>query len=168
MDVLTIGETMILFTPTDSLKYSQYFTKSIGGAETNVAIGLSRLGHNVGWISKVGNDQFGQSITSFVRGEGVNVDNLTVDAEANTGIYFKEIINASNVNIQYYRKDSAASKLTPSDLDENYLAKSKYLFLTGITPALSDSCHQTVLKAIEIAKKNKIKVVFDPNLRRKL
>src|SRR5699024_10868786 len=104
MDVLTIGESMILFTPNTSLKYSQHFSKSIGGAETNVAIGLSRLGHKVGWISKVGNDEFGKSITSFVRGEGVNVDYLSVDVESNTGIYFKEIVNASHVNIQYYRK----------------------------------------------------------------
>ena len=72
------------------------------------------------------------------------------------------------MNIQYYRKNSAASKLTPKDLDEQYIANAKFLHLTGITPALSKSCYETTLAAIRIAKKNNVKVVFDPNLRKKL
>jgi 2-dehydro-3-deoxygluconokinase len=168
MDVVTIGESMVLFTPQSTLKYSQNFSRSIGGAETNVAIGLSRLGHKAGWISKVGNDEFGKAITSFIRGEGVNVDHLMIDDEANTGIYFKEILGGNNVNVQYYRRNSAASKLEPGDLNEDYIAKAKYLHVTGITPALSESCYETILKAITIAKDNNVKVVFDPNLRRKL
>lgn len=168
MDVVTIGESMVLFTPQSSLKYSQNFSRSIGGAESNVAIGLSRLGHDVGWISKVGNDEFGKAITSFIRGEGVNVDNLFIDDEANTGIYFKEILRGNNVNVQYYRKNSAASKMEPSNLNEGYIAKATYLHITGITPALSESCYQTILEAINIAKNNHVTVVFDPNLRKKL
>src|SRR5690625_1912758 len=168
MDVVTLGETMILFTPTDSLKYSQYFTRSIGGAETNVAIGLARLGHKVGWMSQVGDDQFGESIKSFVLGEGVDIKHLKVAEGENTGIYFKEIINTNNYNIQYYRENSAASKMKTEDLDEDYIASSKYLFVTGITPALSESCYLTVLKAVDIAKSRKVEVVFDPNHRRKL
>jgi len=170
VDVVTIGETMVLFTPESSplMKYAHTFSKKFGGAETNVAIGLTRLGHKAGWISKVGNDELGKSLLSFVRGEGVEVSQVQTDQEAPTGIYFKEVRSGDNVKVNYYRKGSAASRLTPEDLNEQYIAKAKYLHITGITPALSDSCYQTVLKAIAIAKEKNVKVIFDPNLRKKL
>ncbi|MCT8137116.1 sugar kinase [Anaerobacillus sp. CMMVII] len=170
MDVVTIGETMVCFTPDSSplMRYAHTYSQRFGGAETNVAIGLSRLGHQVGWISKAGNDEFGKALLSFVRGEGIDVSQVKIDPHAPTGLYFKEVRSGDNVRVQYYRKGSAASTLTPNDLEEAYIAKAKYLHITGITPALSDSCYQTVLHAIAIAKANRLKVVFDPNLRKKL
>ncbi|WP_226681953.1 sugar kinase [Sutcliffiella horikoshii] len=170
MDVVTIGETMVVFTPESSrlMRYAHSYSRRIGGAETNVALGLIRLNHQVGWISKVGDDEFGKAVVSFVRGEGVDVSQVKVDSSAPTGVYFKEIRSGNQVRVSYYRKGSAASKLTPSDIDENYISRSKYLHITGITPALSDTCYQTILRAIAIAKENDVKVVFDPNLRKKL
>jgi len=75
MDVVTIGETMVLFEANERglLQYDQHFQKSIGGAESNVAIGLSKLGHKSSWISKLGNDPFGKYIYSYLKGEGVDV-----------------------------------------------------------------------------------------------
>lgn len=69
MDVVTLGESMVLFTPDSvgSLSYATKFDKTIGGAESNVAIALSRLGHRVGWMSRVGNDSFGLSVRNFIR-----------------------------------------------------------------------------------------------------
>ncbi|WP_031515425.1 sugar kinase [Desulfofalx alkaliphila] len=168
--VVTLGETMVLLNPTTTgpLKYATHFIKQIGGAETNFAIGLSRLGHSAGWISRVGNDEFGRYIISFVRGEGVDTSQVKVDPQAPTGVYFKERHEFGESKVFYYRKGSAASRLTPKDLDEAYISGAKYLHITGITPALSDSCRQTVLKAIEIAKSNGVTVSFDPNIRLKL
>lgn len=170
MDVVTIGETMVLFTPEGSplMRYSHTYSRKFGGAETNVAIGLSRLGHSTGWISKVGNDEFGKAMVSFIRGEGVDISQVKSDSNAPTGLYFKEVRSGEDVRVQYYRSGSAASTLAPSDLSEKYIAKAKYLHITGITPALSESCYKTILKAIEIAKKHRVTIVFDPNLRRKL
>ncbi|MCM2531258.1 sugar kinase [Neobacillus pocheonensis] len=170
MDVVTIGETMVLFTPKSSplMRYAETYSRQFGGAETNFAIGLTRLGHQAGWISKVGNDEFGKSMLSFIRGEGVNVSQVEFDPTAPTGMYFKEVRSGNQVRVQYYRKGSAASQLQPSDLNEEYIAGAKYLHVTGITPALSESCYQTILRAISIAKENDVKVIFDPNLRRKL
>ena len=74
----------------------------------------------------------------------------------------------SNPNVYYYRKDSAASTLKPEELDESYIKDAKILHITGITPALSESCRKTVFKAIEIAKANNVLVSFDPNIRLKL
>ncbi|WP_175637896.1 sugar kinase [Metabacillus schmidteae] len=170
MDVVTIGETMVLFTPEaeGSLRYSQQFSKKYGGAESNVAIGLARLGHQAGWISKVGNDEFGKGMLSFIRGEGVDVHKVLLTDEAPTGMYFKEHRREGMINVYYYRKGSAASRMKKEELDRDYIGQAKYLHITGITPALSESCRETVYEAIKIAKEKNVKVVFDPNLRRKL
>ncbi len=170
MDVVTIGETMVLLTPTSNgpMRYAGQFNRSYGGAESNFCIGLTRLGHKAGWISRVGDDEFGKAMISFIRGEGVDVSQVTVDDEAQTGVFFKEIKTEQDISVFYYRKDSAASKITEEMIDENYIKQAKYLHVSGITPALSDSCFQAVNRAIEIAKVNGVTVVFDPNLRRKL
>ncbi|MGY4111904.1 sugar kinase [Aeribacillus sp. SP014] len=170
LDVVTFGETMVLFTSELMLplEYNDRFYKQIGGAESNVAIGLRRLGHSVGWFSKLGNDPFGRYIHKFIRGEGVDTSRCIYTDEAPTGIFFKEKYSATNLKVYYYRKNSAASLLSPDDLDEDYIASAKILHLTGITPALSPTCRETVFKAIEIAKKNEVKIVFDPNIRLKL
>ena len=170
MDVVTFGESMVLFGPDSSgpLRYVQNFNKSIAGAESNVAIALARLGHQVGWFSKLGNDEFGRYIQATIRGEGVDVSRVLMESEKSTGILFKERFMHSNPNVYYYRKDSAASILKSDDLDEAYIKTAKILYITGITPALSESCRKTVFKAIEIAKTNNVLISFDPNIRLKL
>lgn len=170
MDVVTIGESMVVFTPSSDgfMRNASQFSKKIGGAESNVAVGLARLGHQAGWISKLGDDEFGKSILAFLKGENVDVSQVTFDQEAPTGIYFKEPRRQNSTRVYYYRKGSAASKLSPSILNHDYLAKATFLHITGITPALSESCKETVFEAIKIAKQNGAKVVFDPNLRTKL
>lgn len=170
LDVFTFGETMILFQPDQvmSLEYVHQFPKRIGGAESNVAIGLSRMGHSVGWFSKLGDDPFGRYIQKYIRGEGVDTSTCLFTDKAPTGLIFKEQLSPEDMNVYYYRKDSAASLMEPKDLDEKSIASAKILHISGITPALSETCYATVMKAIEIAKKNDTKIVFDPNLRLKL
>lgn len=170
MDVVTLGETMVLFVPqtTGPLRYISHYEKTIGGAESNVAIGLARLGHQVGWISRLGDDEFGLYIRNFIRGEGVDTSHVVFDKKAPTGVFFKERHENSDPRIYYYRKGSAASLINPDNLDEDYIASAKYLHVTGITPALSASCEKTVHKAIDYAKKHGVTVVFDPNIRLKL
>lgn len=170
MDVVTIGESMVVFTPqTDGLmRYAQSFSKKIGGAESNVAVGLARLGHRCGWISKVGNDEFGQAILGFLKGENIDTSRVLTSEKNPTGIYFKEPRRANDIRVYYYRSGSAASMMSPRDLDHEYIAKAKYLHITGITPALGESCKQTIFEAIDIARDNNVKIIFDPNLRTKL
>ncbi|MFZ4451400.1 sugar kinase [Salibacterium aidingense] len=170
MDVVTAGETMALFTPDQKglMRYAHSYSRKFGGAESNMAIGLARLGHQAGWISRVGEDELGKAMLHFIRGEGVNTDRVTLDAEAPTGLYFKEFRKAGDIRVQYYRKGSAASRMSTEDIDENYIKQAKYLHISGITPALSDTCQKMLFEAIKIAKRNGVKVVFDPNLRRSL
>lgn len=170
MDVITLGESMVLLTSESAgpLRYNHRFHKSLAGAESNVAIALSRLGHQVGWMSKLGNDEFGIYVRNTIRGEGVDTSEVTFDSSAQTGVLFKEIALNKDPRVFYYRNDSAASKLSIQDLNNNYLKSAKYVHVTGITPALSKSCEELIDKMIDIAKDNGQTVVFDPNVRLKL
>jgi len=170
MDVVGIGETMVLFSPESNgaIRYARKFSSRCAGAETNTLIGLSRLGHKTGWISKIGKDELGEFIINAIRGEGVDTSMVIHDSCAPTGIFFKGVVNEKDVRMYYYRKGSAASKITCDDIDKQYISKAKYLYVTGITPALSQSCYDSIFYAIKIAKENGVKVVFDPNIRYKL
>ncbi len=117
MDVVTIGESMVLLVPDSPgrLRYIESFRKRLGGAESNVAIALARLGHRVGWISKLGNDEFGLYIRNIIRGEGVDTSQVLFDDHHQTGVFFKERAIDRDPNIYYYRHQSAASTLSPDD-----------------------------------------------------
>ncbi|GGI00437.1 2-dehydro-3-deoxygluconokinase [Mammaliicoccus vitulinus] len=170
MDVLSIGETMVVFAPKEvgPMRYAHDFTTHIAGAETNTLIGLEKLGIKTGWISQLGNDELGYKILSFVRGEGINVDAVHLTDDAPTGLFLKEKNRQDQTRVHYYRKGSAASLMTTSNIDEEYVAQFKYLYVTGITPALSEDCKDTIFHLISVAKKLNLKIIFDPNLRLKL
>jgi 2-dehydro-3-deoxygluconokinase len=170
MDVVTFGETMVLFTAGSygPLRFARQFDKSIGGAEANMSIALARLGHQVGWISRLGNDEFGLYIRDFIRGEGVDTSQVKFDSAFPTAVFFKERQVAQDPKVYYYRKGSAASEMSTDDLDEEYISQAKYLHITGITPALSESCKEMMFAAIKMARKHGLTVVFDPNIRLKL
>ena len=158
MDLVTFGESMVVFNPQSNrpLRYVNTFEKTVGGAESNVATALAKLNHTVGWFSKLSNDEFGRYLISTIRGEGVDTSRVILDENNSTGIIFKEYYQRSNPNVYYYRKNSAASTISPDDIDEEYIKSAKILHLTGITPALSESAREAVYKAIEIAKANDV------------
>lgn len=169
-EVITLGETMVMMNPMTGgpLRYVSTFQKHVGGAETNVAVGVVRLGHSAGWISKVGADEFGAYVVSVNRGEGVDTSRVRVTTEAPTGVIFKELRGVGDPRVYYYRKGSAASLMTPDDLDPDYIAGARIFHVTGITPALSDSCAETVRAAMTMARNAGVVTSLDPNLRLKL
>ena len=149
--VVTLGESMIVLNPatTGPLRHVQTFHRSLAGAESNVAIGLVRLGITTGWVSRLGNDEFGRYALTTLRGEGVDVSRVVIDDAAPTAVYFKELRGGRDPAVYYYRRGSAASRLGPADISEEYIAGAELLHVTGITPALSDSCYRAVMTAIE-------------------
>lgn len=168
-DVITFGESMTLFTPLreQSLEFSDTVNRSFGGAESNVAIGLARLGVRVSWFGQLGDEPQGRYILKRIRGENVDVSQARLLKTANTGLMMRHKV-AGLEEVFYYRKNSAASLMSPEDLDEAFIAQAGILHITGITPALSDSCRETIIRAVEIAKRHGVKISFDPNLRLKL
>jgi 2-dehydro-3-deoxygluconokinase len=168
-EIITFGESMALFTPQGSrgLEYSGGLNKSFGGAESNLAIGIARLGHQAGWFGRLGNDPYGQYIAKSIRGEGVDINAAVLTDEAGTGLMSRQEV-AGKVSVYYHRKHSAASLMQPEHLDEAYISQAQILHITGITPALSENCVRTVREAVRLARKHGVKVSFDPNLRLKL
>ncbi len=168
--VVTIGESMALLTVPAGrqLRGGSSAPVGFGGAESNVAIGLARLGVPVTWVSRVGDDAFGSLITRELRGEGVHV--LTaVDGQTPTGLMVKEHRCGTPWRVRYYRAGSAASRLSPADVDDARvtaaIAAARVLHLTGITAAISDSALAAVRRAVEIARAAGTLVSFDVNHR---
>jgi 2-dehydro-3-deoxygluconokinase len=131
-------------------------------------IALARLGYKTGWISRLGNDEFGRYIRYALQGEGIDLSQVTTDELLPTGILFKEQYHNPNPNVYYYRKNAAVTAITAQLINPDYLAQAKILHLTGITPALSAGAREAVFEAIRIAREHSMMVSFDPNLRLKL
>lgn len=169
-DFITIGESMVYLSPEHpgSLKHIDRFKKGLAGAESNVAIGLSKLGCSVGWISKLGKDPFGEFIIKEIRGEGVDTSQVTTSTTNPTGLLIKELTVSGDTNVFYYRKDSAAHHLNFEDIDLEYLKSAKIVFLSGITLALSENNRKFARELLSFCNENNILVAFDPNIRLKL
>lgn len=168
-DVVTFGESMARLSATriGPLHLSPQLDLGIAGAESNLAVGLARLGSSVTWMSRVADDEFAQLITSTLRGEGVDVRTVT-DPEAPTGLLIKNKRTVDTTHVAYYRAGSAASRLAPSDLDHDLIARARVLHITGITAALGPGPRAACFAAVETARANGVAVSFDFNMRRKL
>jgi 2-dehydro-3-deoxygluconokinase len=161
MRVLTVGETMALLDPLDA--DASTYRLRIGGAESNFAIALVRLGVDVTWISRLGADAFGDLVAETLGREGVDV-HATRDPGRPTGAYFKSRV-AGRTHMLYYRAGSAASTLAPDDVPDEALDDVDLVHLTGITTALGAGPRELVRSVSERARARGITVVLDPNYR---
>lgn len=159
---------LLMAEPGTPLSAATAFRRSIAGCESNVAIGLARLGHRSGWFGRVGDDAFGHGVLRAIRGEGVDVGHARVDPGAPTGLLVRDVGMTRPIEVLYFRSGSAGSRLAPSDVDSDYVASARILHVSGITPLLSDSAHQATLAAIAAAKSAGTTVSFDPNIRLRL
>lgn len=164
--VLTLGETMGLITGgrIGSLAHVSDAHVGIGGAETNVAVSLSRLGVPVTWLGRVGDDSLGRRIVREVRGEGVDV-RAHVDPDAPTGLMLKELTGRGTARVYYYRSGSAGSRLEPADVPAGLVERVGLVHLTGITPLLSDSARETCRSVVRRARDAGVRVSVDVNYR---
>ncbi len=169
-DCVTIGESMVLMQPFAGgpLAQAPLLARSVGGAESNVAIGLSRLGKKSRWISRLGRDPFGDIVLSTLAGEGVDVSLVARDDTAPTAVFFKESKGYGEPHVYYYRRGSAASGLSPQHIKPSWFEGARHLHVTGITPALGADTAQAIEQAMRAARERGLAVSFDPNLRRKL
>ena len=168
LDVLTYGEAMAMFVATETgpLAGVGQFTKRIAGADLNVAIGLSRLGFKVGWMSRVGQDSFGQYVLDTLAKEGVDASHVTLDARYPTGFQLKSRNDdGSDPAVEYFRKGSAASRLSLDDYAADYALGARHLHLTGVAPAISASSRELAFHLAREMRAAGKTVSFDPNLR---
>lgn len=168
VDVVTFGEAMVLLVADrpGPLEDIGVFTKRTAGAETNVAIGLSRLGFRVGWCSRLGTDSMGRYLLQSMTSEGIDCSHVVSTDAQRTGFMIKGRAGESrDPEIEYHRKGSAASHFSASDIDVDWLVSAKHLHVTGIFPALSDSCLDATITSMKLMKNAGKTISFDPNLR---
>jgi 2-dehydro-3-deoxygluconokinase len=168
-DVVTVGETMLLgvVSPPGRLRHARSMTVGIGGAESNVAIALARLGMRARWIGLLGDDEPGQTVLNRIRAEGVDTGAVQRVKERPTGLYLREQVGDA-VRVTYYRQGSAASTLAPGTVGPEQLAGARWLHLTGITPALSAECAEATRWLARTARELGVRVSYDVNFRSKL
>ncbi|WP_200551237.1 sugar kinase [Kosakonia sp. LAM2021] len=168
LDVITIGEAMAMFvaTETGDLADAGQFIKRAAGAELNVATGLARLGLQVSWVSRVGDDSFGRFILNTLRKENISTAGVTLDGRYATGFQLKsKAENGTDPIVEYFRKGSAASHLSTDDFHAALFNEARHLHLSGVAAALSVSSYALLEHAARSMKAQGKTISFDPNLR---
>lgn len=142
---ILFGEPMALLIAdtTGPLEEVEHFTRAMSGAEVNVSIGLSRLGHPVEYLTRLGDDPFGHYIANALKKNEIGTSLVTYDDVYRTGIQLKNrVTDGSDPYAPYYRKGSAASHITVSEVDAIDLTDVELVHVTGIPPALSQSARK--------------------------
>lgn len=157
-DLVSVGETMASFVSRDD---PSRFLATPGGAESNVAVGMARLGYRARWVSRLGDDPLGRLVAESVAAAGVDVA-VEWDPELSTGVFVKHVTETGS-RVDYYRNQSAARSLHPRDLARAGAAR--FWHVTGITPALSESAAELTRAIVERDSGRTGRVTFDINFR---
>ncbi|MGW2026289.1 sugar kinase [Streptomyces decoyicus] len=165
-EVLCLGESMVLVAPApgERLATAREAAIRVAGAESTVAQYLTDLGHRTAWASRVGADPLGEQVLAAIARSGVDVGHVERDRSAPTGVYFKDP-GPQGTRVHYYRTGSAASKMTPASLDSLPLSTVRLVHLSGVTPALSETCATTATALFERARAAGAICSFDVNYR---
>lgn len=167
-DVVTLGEALVLMAADQPgpLATVQSFTAYTAGAETNVAVGLARLGLRVGWASRLGDDAYGHQLLQAFTREGIDCQQVAMVPGERTGFMYKgRVDDGSDPPIDYHRRGSAASQMRPQDLDMNWFAHARHLHVTGVFPALSNNTLAATRLSMQTMREQGRTISFDPNLR---
>lgn len=161
LDLLALGETMLALAPESghTLASARSLVVDHAGAESNTCVGLSRLGFRVAWVSRLGEDPQGDRVLAALQGEGVDTRWVRRDPTRPTGLLFKD---PAAGRVRYYRAGSAASRLSPADLDGVPVAEARAVLVTGVTALLGPEPQAAALALLERARGLR---VVDPNLR---
>lgn len=168
LDVVTFGEAMVLLAALEvgPLAHVRSFSKHTAGAETNVAVGLARLGLRVGWISRLGNDSMGQFLRDAFVHEGIDCSQVQMVQGARTGFMFKgRVDDGSDPPIEYHRQGSAASMLGADDVPLEWIGHARHLHATGVFAALTPNTLAATQTAMTFMRAKNKTISFDPNLR---
>jgi len=171
-DVVSLGEAMLRLSPPNFMRLEQAnsFDVNVGGTELNTIVGLARFGLKTAWVTKLVKGPLGRLVVNKAREHGVDTSHVVWANEGRVGIYYLELGATPRASEVFYdRKDSAISKLVPGEVNWPAVLKDSKLFLTsGITTALSPTCREAAIEAINVAKKLGCKICFDINYRAKL
>lgn len=163
VDIVTLGEPLYELNQQEDGR----FLPGFGGDAMNVAVAARRLGAATAVITKLGADPFGDEIEGLLRREQVDIGAVTRHPTAPTGIYLVTHGKGGH-SFSYYRTGSAASLMTPADVPDALVASAKYLHVSGISQAISETARNAVDQAIAIAHRANVPLSYDTNLRKRL
>lgn len=167
-DVVALGELLIDFTENGTSKQGNPILEANpGGAPCNVLAMLNRLGHQTGFIGKVGQDMFGTQLESALKEVGICTDGLVKDDKIHTTLAFVYTLEGGDRDFSFYRNPGADMMLTESELNVDML-KNCRIFHFGSLSMTDEICRNATKKAIKIAKEHGALISFDPNLREPL
>lgn len=162
-DLILVGRVAVDFNPVDyycPLNESTTFKRYLGGSPANIAVGLARLGKKCGFFARVSDDQFGTFVTDFFDKEGIDTSRIVRCKDGSKiGLTFTEIKSETESSIVMYRNEAADLKLECEDIDEEYIREGAAVLISGVALAESPS-REASLKAVQLAKKNNIPVIF--------
>lgn len=162
-DLILVGRVAVDFNPVDyycPLNESTTFKRYLGGSPANIAVGLARLGKKCGFFARVSDDQFGTFVTDFFDNEGIDTSRIVRCKDGSKiGLTFTEIKSETESSIVMYRNEAADLKLECEDIDEEYIKEGAAVLISGVALAESPS-REASLKAMQLAKKNGIPVIF--------
>jgi 2-dehydro-3-deoxygluconokinase len=164
LDIVCLGEPMIEFTRIEAPEGRPLYLQGFGGDTSNCAIAAARQGARVGYITALGADRFGDMYMDLWRDEGIDVSGVSRDPDAPTAAYFIQPV-AEGRDFTYYRKGSAASRMTPEALPVEVIKRAKCLQVSAISQAISESARDTVSRAIDVAREAGLTIAYDFNLR---
>jgi 2-dehydro-3-deoxygluconokinase len=168
LDLITAGEAMLRLSPPPGglLADTPQLCVYAGGTECNVAVAVAQMGYRARWLSRLSDNPLGRRVARETAGYGVDCSEIVWTSEDRVGTYYLEHGAAPRpTRVIYDRAHSAASKMGPDTFNLAQLAQARILHLTGITPALSESCYALGARMLEHARKHGLTVVFDVNFR---
>ena len=167
-DLILLGRVAVDLNPVDyycPLNESTTFKRYLGGAPANIAVGLARLGKKCGFFARVSDDQLGTFVTDYFDNEGIDTSYIKRCRNGEKiGLTFTEIKSETESSIVMYRNEAADLKLDVEDIDEDYINKAKAILISGTALAESPS-REAALKAVALAKKNGVPIIFDIDYR---
>jgi len=162
LDIITIGEGLIELSSEISLSQTNSLDKYYGGDTLTTAVAARRMGSKVGYITRVGNDYFKDFLLGSWKSEGLDISQVKSSGESN-GLYLLSRSHEGEKEFSYYRKKTAASKLSIDDISEEYIESAKIFYTSGIAQSLSLSAEEAIRKAYKIAKEKGVITAYDPN-----
>ena len=167
-DLILLGRVAVDLNPVDyycPLNESTTFKRYLGGSPANIAVGLARLGKKCGFFARVSDDQLGTFVTDYFDNEGIDTSRIKrCQNGEKIGLTFTEIKSETESSIVMYRNEAADLKLDVADIDEGYINRAKAILISGTALAESPS-REAALKAVALAKKNGVPIIFDIDYR---
>lgn len=167
-DLILLGRVAVDLNPVDyncPLDESTTFKRYLGGSPANIAVGLARLGKKCGFFARVSDDQLGTFVTKYFEKEGIDTSHVVrCENGEKIGLTFTEIKSPTESSILMYRNMAADLKLDVCDIDEEYIRQGKAILISGTALAESPS-REAALKAVMLAKRNGVPVIFDIDYR---